>query len=181
LAFLRREYRVGEAEGETPYVLYGHSCGATLALQTVMGIECGPNKDEVPVPSAIVGLQGIYDLVGLNQRFNGAYREMIAGAFGDDEEAWKQVSPVRFTGKFSETWSESNKGLFMLAYSRADEWIDEAEIDAMEARLKEEQAPPLYFRGRKDLRGGHDDVPEDGLAVGQVLTDTISELLKLSS
>lgn len=173
LAFLRKEYRIGNEAGETPYVLYGHSCGTTLALQVVMGFDCGPSKDEVPVPTAIVGFQGMYDLVGLNKRFKGAYREMIAGALGDDEEVWKTVSPAWHSRRFSETWSEVERGLITLAYSPEDEWVDMAEIDAMEDRLKKDGAEAVHVQAKRDLKGGHDAVAESGRTVATVLVETI--------
>ncbi|OIW29714.1 alpha/beta-hydrolase [Coniochaeta ligniaria NRRL 30616] len=178
LAFLRREYGVGHGEGETPYVLYGHSCGATLAWQVVMGVECGGpvGRDAVPMPAAVVGFQGMYDLVGLNRRFKGAYRDMIAGAFGDDEEVWKEVSPVHFKGKFSETWTGCEKGVAVLAYSPQDEWIDMPEIDGMEARLKEEANAGIHVQTRRDLTGGHDEVAESGRTVATVLVQSIAGL-----
>jgi hypothetical protein len=144
-----------------------------------MDFECGPGRAEVPVPSAVVGFQGMYDLVGLNRRFNGAYREMIAGAFGDDEEVWKRVSPAHFKGSYHESWSEAHRGVMMLAYSAEDEWIDVAEIDAMEKRAKTGEPAPIHVRVRKDLKGGHDAVAEDGRAVAQVLVETVSHLLEL--
>lgn len=178
LAFLRREYNIGNGDDETPYVLYGHSCGATLALQVVMGLECGPGREEVPMPAAVVGLQGMYDLVGLNARFKGAYREMIAGAFGDDEEVWKEVSPARFKGMFTETWDAYTKsrGIVSLAYSRQDEWIDMREIDAMEERLKSELDAGPHVQTRRDLTGGHDAVAEDGRTVATLLMETVAGL-----
>jgi len=179
LAYLGRELGIGNGEGETPYVLWGHSCGATLALQVVMGIEvAGPGRGEVPMPAAVVGLQGMYDLVGLNGRFSGAYGEMIAGAFGWDEEIWKRVSPARFEGRFSDTWGAHAKGrgIVMLAYSGEDEWIDMSEIDAMEERLKREADGGLHVMTRRDLTGGHDAVAEDGRAVATVLMETVTGL-----
>lgn len=180
LAFLRREYKIGNGEGETPFVLYGHSCGATLAFQVAMGFDCGPSRDEVPMPVAVVGFQGMYDLAGLNERFDGAYREMIAGAFGDDEEAWKEVSPARFTGKFSETWVGPETSLAVLAYSPQDEWIDMPEIDAMEARLREEEKGGIRVETRRDLTGGHDAVAESGRTIANVLVRTIAGLDNLA-
>lgn len=176
LAFLAGKFGIGDGEGEEPYVLYGHSCGATLALQVVMGLEGGAVP--VPMPAAVVGLQGMYDLAGLNARFGGAYAEMIAGAFGDDEEVWVEVSPARFKGVFGETWDafRKGKGVVMLAYSRQDEWIDMAEIDAMERRLRVEAAGGPQIQTRKDLTGGHDAVAEDGRTVGTVLMETVDKL-----
>ncbi|KAB5545578.1 Alpha/Beta hydrolase protein [Coniochaeta sp. 2T2.1] len=183
LAFLRREYGIGnrEVEGETPYVLYGHSCGATLAMQVIMGgaeDEVGlEGRGEVPPPAGVVGLQGMYDLVGVNARFKGAYRDMIAGAFGDDEEVWKSVSPARFKGKFSQTWEGSEKGVVVLAHSPEDEWVDMAELDAMEARLKGEKDPaPLHVQAKRDLKGDHDEVAQNGGMVAGVLIETVGLL-----
>lgn len=185
LAFLGRRFGVGDGPGETPYVLYGHSCGATLALQVAMGLlaeergrAAGQGAEEVPVPAAVVGLQGMYDLAGLNARFGGAYRDMIAGAFGHDQEVWKEVSPARFEGKFCDSWDayRKDRGIVMLAYSTQDEWIDMAEIDAMEQRLRREVGQGPLVQTRRDLTGGHDAVAEDGQSVVAVLMETVDKL-----
>jgi hypothetical protein len=133
------------------------------------------------MPAAVVGLQGMYDLVGLNRRFKGAYGEMIAGAFGDDEETWKAVSPARFAGRLEHTWDAygRGRGIVSLAYSGEDEWIDVEEIDAMERRLKEEADGGRHVMARRDLTGGHDAVAEDGRTVATVLMEAIGALDRL--
>ncbi|KAB5563080.1 Alpha/Beta hydrolase protein [Coniochaeta sp. 2T2.1] len=182
LAFLRREFKIGnrQGEGETPYVLYGHSCGATMALQVIMGgAEVEVSPESVPAPAGVVGLEGLYDLVGVNNRFKGAYTAMIAGAFGDDEEVWKRVSPARFEGKFSQTWEGSETGVVVLAHSPEDELVDMAELDAMEARLRGEKGQgqaPLHVQAKKDLKGNHDEVAQNGGMVAGVLIETVGLL-----
>lgn len=178
LALLGREFGLGYGAGGTPYVLFGHSCGATLALQVLMG-EWGQDREReperVPLPAAVVGFQGMYDLAGLNARFGGAYGELLSGAFGPDEAVWEAVSPARFRGSFRGNWG-ADPGLAVLAYSPQDELIDMAEIDVMERVLRDDGLDVLAFR---DLEGGHDEVWEDGRHLARVLLRTIEELDRL--
>ncbi|KAK1770513.1 alpha/beta-hydrolase [Phialemonium atrogriseum] len=176
LALLGREFGLGAGAEGTPYVLFGHSCGATLALQVLMGEWVQDREPErVPLPAAVVGFQGMYDLAGLNARFGGAYGELLSGAFGPDEAVWEAVSPARFRGSFRGNWG-ADPGLAVLAYSPQDELIDMAEIDVMEMVLRDDGLDVLAFR---DLEGGHDEVWEDGRHLGRVLLRTIEELDRL--
>lgn len=175
LAFLRLEYGVGDEE--KPYILCGHSCGATLAFQVLMGLAASEN-DQVPLPDAVVGIEGMYDMTGLNARFRDEYRGMISGAFGGDEDVWIQVSPACFRGSFRENWGDGvEKKTVVLAWSPDDLWIDMAEIDAMEKALDEDGVNVVAYRG---LKGGHDEIWEDGTYVANILIRTIEELDTLS-
>ncbi|KAJ5226957.1 uncharacterized protein N7469_006963 [Penicillium citrinum] len=121
LAFLQNTYAFGDK-----YILVGHSCGATLAFQAVMGAvaghrevrfnggvnDTGTGAETVSTspgplpprltsqPIAIVGVAGIYDLRRLRDEHSGisAYREFMEGAFGGDELLWDTVSPAQMIG-----------------------------------------------------------------------------------
>src|SRR5204863_345907 len=75
------------------YVVVGHSAGATLAFQLLMGPAALARGDlpaeAASLPWGLIGVAGIYDLVGLDQRHGGAYGPAFAGAFGRDERAWR--------------------------------------------------------------------------------------------
>ncbi|CAD0082887.1 unnamed protein product, partial [Aureobasidium vineae] len=58
------------------YVLCGHSCGATLAMQATALLSNGPGAIRPPV--ALLGMEGIYDLAALvATHTHPAYREFI--------------------------------------------------------------------------------------------------------
>ncbi|KAL2149692.1 hypothetical protein VTH82DRAFT_8344 [Thermothelomyces myriococcoides] len=97
---------------EQRWILAGHSCGATLAFQSVMdparwglaghsaggrsGTTITTRQDDNgynhhPAPAAIVGFNGLYDLAGFiaspppaYAHLREAYREFVTGAFGPD-------------------------------------------------------------------------------------------------
>ncbi|KAF2145387.1 uncharacterized protein K452DRAFT_348969 [Aplosporella prunicola CBS 121167] len=97
LRWLRGKYGVGV---HRRFVLVGHSCGATLGAQVVFDDEEEEEGDEVGRPVALVGVAGIYDLLGLVHRHEGvpAYREFVEAAFGAEEGAWREASPVEMAG-----------------------------------------------------------------------------------
>jgi hypothetical protein len=87
-ARLQKIYGFGEC-----YILIGHSCGATIALQTVMGL----NEVETlglgvsgawRMPAAVLAVDGIYDIPKLVKKFARVpeYRDSVVGAFGNDEQ-----------------------------------------------------------------------------------------------
>nr|CAB91727.2 conserved hypothetical protein [Neurospora crassa] len=110
LGFLKNYFGMKE------YVLAGHSCGATLALQACMSperwglagtAEWRAGWYNVAKPKAVVGFNGLYDLAGFiadppkgYERWKEAYREFVVGAFGKKEEDWKKVCP----GSIAEGW-----------------------------------------------------------------------------
>ncbi|KAK4251980.1 hypothetical protein C7999DRAFT_10284 [Corynascus novoguineensis] len=93
----------GGAENQK-WIFTGHSCGATLAFQSVMapsrwGLDLSPAANKTTTtttlttpgirPAAIVGFNGLYDLAGFiasppagYAHLREAYREFVAGAFG---------------------------------------------------------------------------------------------------
>lgn len=156
------------------YVLIGHSAGATLAYQAVMGQSALAKQqviDKIPLPAAIVGISGIYDLVGLQSRSSHieAYYSFISGAFGSEKEDWIQASPARFEGSLSKTWS----GYSLLAYSPEDRLIDSFELENMAARLK---ADGLEFDVVTDLVGEHDAIWQDGRQIPRLVAQVLKRI-----
>ena len=118
-----------ETELARRYVLVGHSCGATLAWQAVMAMSqapCNNNnnspthwhrcyeiaRDVVP-PLGVFGLCGIYNLPQLvnDNKFKHipAYREFATGAFGPEEDVWRDVSPAAESNRSKlEDWWQLN-------------------------------------------------------------------------
>ncbi|ETS80133.1 hypothetical protein PFICI_07662 [Pestalotiopsis fici W106-1] len=169
LAFLQGRYGFG-----SNYVLVGHSAGATLALQLLMGATAlrgsAPPADAA-LPRAIVGLEGIYDLQGLVDRLGPAYGELFEGAFGGPE-TWAHVSPLRFQGDFGGRGWKAGE-LVVLGWGPQDELIDEPEIDGMARRLEKDKVRMLVL---KDLEGTHDGMWEDGRPFADVVLKTLAEL-----
>lgn len=159
LTLLQNTYGFGSR-----YILVGHSCGATLAFQTVMGAVAGHREqlftgdadkpgtsdetvfsspDSLPSrftahPTAIVGVAGIYDVRKLRDthREISAYREFIEGAFGTDEKLWDAVSPAQIVGSRGVEGGWKVGRLAVLAHSRDDELVDEVQVDSMRASLR---------------------------------------------
>ncbi|KAI0167991.1 Alpha/Beta hydrolase protein [Pestalotiopsis sp. NC0098] len=169
LGYLQARYGFG-----ADYVLLGHSAGATLALQLLMGTGAAAD-DDVALPRAVLGLEGIYDLPGLADRLGPAYAELFRGAFPGGREAWAEVSPLRFAGDFGECWGKSDKKLVVLGWGPQDELIDEPEIDGMAKRLAEDKVHAVVV---KDLEGTHDGMWEDGRPFAKVVLQALAELRK---
>ena len=159
------------------YLLVGHSAGATLAFQLLMEptIPAPPSPSSgpdvtTPLPAAILGVSGIYDLVGIDER-NEGYSGFLASAFGSDKKAWADISPARFTHGFNKQWP--NGKLSVLAWSPEDTLIDEPEIDSMVSVLSADKVAVLPV---KDLTGDHDYIWEDGSQLARLILMALSKL-----
>ncbi|KFY70699.1 hypothetical protein V498_10262, partial [Pseudogymnoascus sp. VKM F-4517 (FW-2822)] len=113
------------------YLLAGHSCGATLAFQ-VPAISGGGEK--LPVPSVIIGSEGIYDIPSLLERnSHPIYREFIISAFGEAEEMWGAASPrlAASGGEEPRLWEKA--GVVTISHSEEDEYVEMAQsVDMLE-------------------------------------------------
>ncbi|PHH63450.1 hypothetical protein CDD81_5829 [Ophiocordyceps australis] len=154
------------------YILIGHSAGATLAFQLVMGaaaLQGHDVPDEVPLPAAIIGLAGIYDLVGLGLRRGPEYMSFLRAAFGPDEDQWRRASPALFPGSFKLQWPGATHAL--LAWSNQDPLIDVAEIDAMATKLKADDCDVAV---NLDMAGDHDQMWRDGSQIAPLVAQVIT-------
>lgn len=128
LGWLSGNYYIGY-----DYVLVGHSAGATMVFQIAMGMFVNTFKP----PAAVVGLAGIYDIpwfianVGHPERYE-PYQQMIAGAFGDDEEVWRNASPA-LRGDLLGRWTRWRTEKVILSHSTRDGLV---EVDQTE-RLRD--------------------------------------------
>ncbi|RDA95098.1 hypothetical protein CP533_2074 [Ophiocordyceps camponoti-saundersi (nom. inval.)] len=141
------------------YLLIGHSAGATLSFQLLMGeaaLEGQPLID-APLPVAVIGIAGLYDLRGINDRFGGAYSDFLTKAFGTDWRVWDRASPARFPGSFRQRLPPP--GRVLLARSPQDSLVDEPELDNMARKLA---ADGVTLSVVKTLTGEHNSVWEDG-------------------
>lgn len=167
------------------YVLVGHSVGATLAFQMVMGdsvFQAGsPSKllrsisslaaasKGITPPTAIVGIAGVYAMRAMVDRHeHPAYREFVAGALGEDELVWDEVSPAFFDG-YRETWTRAEK--VVLAYSEEDALVEVEQVRDMKRKLEEGVTPKKVEEVR--FTGGHDEVWEKGTQVAELILKVV--------
>ncbi|KAF7118261.1 hypothetical protein CNMCM5793_007677 [Aspergillus hiratsukae] len=179
LALLQRKYGFG-----TKYILVGHSAGATLAFQSVMGsFRDSAAVVVVPPPAAILGMAGIYDLRLLRDthRNISAYQEFIEGAFGADEAMWNAASPacVKDTDGVDGGWTSGR--LAVLAHSPEDGLVDAAQQQAMQAALRRWKDSTPQGSGQRrvemlSLKGDHDDAWVKGEELARAIAHTLAEL-----
>ncbi|RAL00360.1 arylformamidase [Aspergillus ibericus CBS 121593] len=172
LSFLQTKYSIGEN-----YLLVGHSCGATLAFQSVMGkFRTDPS---VPAPVGILGMAGIYDLRGLRDthRDVSAYQAFTEGAFGKDEGVWDGVSPAVVRGEEGVVGGWKGGRVAVLAYSREDGLVDEGQREGMRRALGEWVA---LGGGKRveglEIRGQHDDAWREGGELARGIAFAIEKL-----
>ncbi|GJP97892.1 alpha/beta hydrolase protein [Aspergillus niger] len=185
LSFLQGKYNIG-----SNYILVGHSCGATLAFQSVMGRFRAQLKEVMP-SAGIVGMAGIYDLRLLRDthRSVSAYQDFIEGAFGSDEGVWDDVSPALGRGGegVSDGWrnigdgeGEEKRLVAVLAYSGGDSLVDPTQREAMKKHLEEEWVGGSG-RGEKvvemlDIKGEHDDAWEKGEELARAIAFAVEKV-----
>ncbi|MCJ1475889.1 hypothetical protein MMC13_004553 [Lambiella insularis] len=176
IAWLQVRYRFSEG-----YMIAGHSCGATLAFQTVMGLWSNQtdhygSTPMILLPCAIVGVEGIYDLVELrntnrNSEYGTLYQAFLEGAFSADDLKWERASPT--TGDYSKSWP--NGSLTVLAWSKEDKLVDCRQIMAMSRCLEQQKT-----RDRRDmtieLTGNHDEIWEHGRQLANAIVFALTEL-----
>lgn len=169
IGWLQRKY-----EFRSNYLLVGHSCGATMALQVGMSRKWTNIKHDIAPPAAIVGFEGIYDIPALVDRHSdqAIYEQFITDAFGPDREVWKAVSPVN--GDYKRSWKDHK--IAVLAHSREDELVELEQVTSMQEVLEDQgfaQAEALIA----EVKGKHDEIWQDGTEMVRVIADTISLLV----
>ncbi|KUM57714.1 hypothetical protein ACN42_g9456 [Penicillium freii] len=189
LAFLQNTYGFGAR-----YILVGHSCGATLAFQAVMGAVSGHRERTTLTaqPTAIVGVAGIYDLRRLRDTHVdiSAYQEFIEGAFGADEMLWDGVSPAQVTGSRGVESGWKSGRLAVLAYSKDDGLVDGCQVEVMKEALgnweKTEAQIPVQENPTPDRRlrvlsisGVHDEAWENGEQLARAVTFAFEQLQEM--
>ena len=178
----------------------GHSCGATLLLQHVSGIGLTDQEGTKALggPEGLILLCGIYNIPLLlrnhdpptcPENISAIYHEFIAGAFGQDQDAYRAVSPV--FGRFgAQQWP--NGKLMVLAHSYEDELIERQQRDVMCVALDREGWGIVMEVGDgeadleegsrvlevRDLKGGHDWIWEDGKQIAKLLAEAVQRLVK---
>ncbi|KAF7948001.1 hypothetical protein EAE96_009069 [Botrytis aclada] len=174
LSYLQSEHSI-----EDQYLLVGHSCGATLAMQISMGKEylhsCGIPDEQLnfKFPRYVLGVAGIYDLRLLRDTNpHPAYNEFLTQAFGSDEKIWDEASPAKFSN--FEEFGKSRK-ILAFATSPDDELVDEIQIDVMGKNVNGINGGVMVKNLKNHLKGTHDKIWETGN-----LADAIVEVLNSS-
>ncbi|KAF2690979.1 alpha/beta-hydrolase [Lentithecium fluviatile CBS 122367] len=180
IVYLKREYGIKRWMG------VGHSCGATLLLQYVVGI--GLTQPLPTLPEALVVLEGIYSVPLLlrnhqppscPENISRIYHDFIQGAFGD-ASTYDVVSPV--SGLYSEAVWPGAK-LLVLGYSAEDELVEAEQREVMLKRLKDEgwekegKGDGKRVAVTWDLNGGHDEIWEDGIQIAELISEVVRRLL----
>ncbi len=168
IAFLQRRFNFAER-----YVIVGHSCGATLAFQTIINSTPARNRtisanacDQLYAPKAIVGTAGLYDLVLLRDMDPAPpmCQEFLASAFGHNEEVWRAASPVSVD--YKRLWEAGR--VAVLTVCQEDQYVSVAQQCVMVKALER-----WANQGGRNLKmmtvnGCHDDIwrKGDGLVAG---------------
>lgn len=182
------------------YILLGHSCGATLSFQVLMdgarwvvpprlsgGSERADSTPSVPPPPpkvtkpiAVIGLDGIYDLPGLirdpggkHARWIPEYEAFTREAFGDDEKAWFEVSPVYVKDWVGE-WGR-NDGKVALVQSRDDTLVPYRQLEGMREALKPAVAAGVDVF-ELSASGDHDALWETGDQIASIVVEVLGRL-----
>ena len=180
LDWLRREYDVGAYKRKEgwEYIVMGHSCGATMLFQLVMGLvsEGGDSGfgTEIENPTALVGLEGLYDLPLLvrNHEQVPYYRAFVKSAFGENEEFWREASPVNGVGRH--VWERVR--VIVLGMSWEDELVEWEQVQVMKHKLQIlSQGDERQFR-LVELSGGHDVCWSQGVGIINALAATLEAL-----
>lgn len=165
MAFLQEKFSIGRR-----YILIGHSAGAMLAFQLLMGqAALGSSRPypEPPLPMAVIGVEGIYELRDWNGRFGRTYTGFIAAAFGNDELKWNDAAPACWLEPFSD------KVFYLLAWSPEDQLIDREQARGMARKLLEDRVQHKLI---EDREGDHDAAWKGGEIIAQLANQAIEEL-----
>ncbi|KAF5543112.1 hypothetical protein FMEXI_7187 [Fusarium mexicanum] len=174
IQYLQRKFRFGDR-----YILTGHSCGATLAYQTL--IRQSMDKPEIHVaPQAIIGVAGLYDLPLLRDMdpTPPMCQQFLLAAFGTDETLWRDVSPARYSD-FETLWPSGK--LAVMAYCEEDEYVSSVQLDTMYQALRLWGKKKGRIVKTLNLKGGHDEVWRTGSGLASSVEKSINYIQELSA
>ncbi|KAL9092267.1 MAG: hypothetical protein Q9165_004441 [Trypethelium subeluteriae] len=202
LRWLRTEWGVRDGG----YVLVGHSCGGTMAMQIVMSEgqkwmtseqatslseEQREKGRDTPVPRVVVPVEAITDLPKLvaahaEQKM---YEDFVVGAFSEERQVWEEASPTRGAYK-GEKWRDAK--LVILAHSREDELVEWEQcdllLDVLKAQGWKEKSIQIEAGGDVgeepavrvlELRGKHDETWEDGKELARAINVAVERLVEM--
>ncbi|KAE9984828.1 hypothetical protein EG328_008230 [Venturia inaequalis] len=177
LAFLQEKYHFG-----SNYVLVGHSCGATLALQVAMDHKRWIDDAwglKVAKPKSIIGLNGLYDMPKLitspgtnHENLVPVYTAFMKLAFGANEKVWYDICPSS-VDNWAEEWEEGRE--IILAQSLEDELVPYFQTKDMLKRLNASKNGSLVVR-EVPAAGDHNFLWEDGKTLAQIILEAVKAL-----
>jgi kynurenine formamidase len=168
------------------YILSGHSAGATLALQATLqpprhyGVGDIP---DAPCPSAVLGLNGLYDLPELvngldasHEQLRDEYEMLLSNAFGADHGKWPAASPAHFDpARIAERVAEgSAPRLVVLDQSTEDQLVPMNQREKLEANLRNVSGLRVV-KGHR-CTGKHAAPWEQGIMIWESLRDILKLL-----
>jgi hypothetical protein len=146
-----------------------------MAFQTAFMINALSSGEKLIAPSAVVGIEGLYDLPALVKYHADmpVYRQFVAGAFGEDESVWRDESPALANQRLKTLWRTTD--LVLLAHSREDGLVEWEQVEAMQ-RAMETHRPNGELKSAMqvlELTGTHDEVWERGEGVARAIQLTV--------
>jgi acetyl esterase/lipase len=165
------------------YILAGHSCGASLALQAALqppkcyGIEVSP---DVACPAALLCLNGVYDLAALvhspgasHEHMSAEYKRLVSNAFGAIEDRWPGASPAHFDPVRMAARVREGRAprLVVIDHSDEDQIVPANQCDRLEASLRKVRGL-CVVRGNR-CTGKHGAPWEQGLMIWDSVLDVL--------
>jgi kynurenine formamidase len=165
------------------YILSGHSAGACLALQATLqpprhyGLDGVP---EAPCPAAILGLNGLYDLLALvnalgasHEHLHDEYETFLSSAFGADKSKWPAASPACFDpAEIAERVREGKAPrLVVLDQSTEDQLVPMNQSQRLKANLSTVGGLRVVEGHR--CTGQHDAPWEQGVMIWESIRDIV--------
>jgi len=162
LQYLQSKYDIRDR-----YILIGHSVGATLAFQLLMGqLTAASSSPQIaePHPAAIIGVAGIYEFYDFVYRHSSPYITMVEGALGPDHSKWNDDAPL----KASYAGIGPSGPKVRLAYSPEDSLVDgDQETTAMADRLRADGIDTDVIL----IKGEHDFSWQDGKQIATLIAE----------
>jgi acetyl esterase/lipase len=178
LSFLQKKAGFG-----SNYVLSGHSCGATLALQVAMSHSkwsSAATSLNVAKPAVVLGLNGLYDMPSLinlpgekHAHLKALYEVFTRLAFSDDKTVWQDISPV-FVNDWKEEWKEGKK--VVLVQSKEDSLVPYAQTEDMKRSLEKSRGEGLEV-SEMEAGGDHNDLWKEGSRLAEIIVEVVESLL----
>ena len=180
IAHLQSKHGFGER-----YLLVGHSVGATMALLSALSPTKSPfshthgaSTPKIDLPTAILGVSGIYDFPLIHKTFVG-YDVLTRNAIPDEADD-NLASPAKYEAKdFADAWtaSGSKRRALIIAHSKDDGLVDMGQPEEMAGLLKEEANIEVKMM---EIRGQHAAIYEKGTELARAILEAVGVMRGLS-
>jgi acetyl esterase/lipase len=146
------------------FFVMGHSAGAFLSALIAFDRRYG---EIFPGIKGYIGLEGIYDLPELAQKWPAYPEWFLSPAFGSNRSPWKDFSPQYLP--------LDNKAPWLVVHSVDDELVDLAQSQKFFDRLKNSGVPAQFY---KATQKSHDEVVKSLFEPHDFTTKEILRFLK---